>query len=293
MSSLSNAVPLNFAPTGVLPTRSDSTHVPLTPEEIIADVKLAREMGITLVHLHARDAEGQPTTDPAVFRRIISGIREFAPELVICISLSGRRGESLAQRIALLEIDGPEKPDMASLTLSSLNFAREASINSPDTVARLAKGMLAVGILPELEAFDSGMVNVASYLERKGLIKAPHYANLILGNLAGAQAEPLALGAMLHALSNDCLWALGGIGRHQFTAHLLAAATGGGIRTGLEDNLHLDPEKTRQAKNQDLLAHAHQALALAGHRVMTPSEFRERLALLPGSGAYGRAPHQP
>lgn len=290
---MSLAVPLNFAPTGVVPTRSMSAHVPMSPEEIIADVKTAWELGITLAHLHARDDEGHPTTDPAVFRRIISGIREFAPELVICISLSGRRGESLAQRMALLEIEGLEKPDMASLTLSSLNFAREASINSPDTVARLAKGMLDAGILPELEAFDSGMLNVACYLKNKGLIKAPHYANLILGNVAGAQAEPLALGTMLHALPKDCLWALGGIGRHQFTAHLLAAATGGGIRTGLEDNLHLDPEKTRPATNQDLLAHAHQALALAGHRAMTPSEFRERLALLPGNGAYGRAPEQP
>lgn len=286
---MSAPVPLNFAPTGVVPTRATSAHVPISPAEIIADVKNAWALGITLVHLHARDKHGHPTTDPEVFRRIISGIREFAPDLVICISLSGRRGESLDQRMALLEIEGPEKPDMASLTLSSLNFAREASINSPETVGRLAKGMLDAGILPELEAFDSGMLNVARYLERKELIKAPHYANIILGNLAGAQPEPLALGAMLHTLPGDCLWALGGIGSHQFTAHLLAAATGGGIRTGLEDNLHLDGEKSRQASNMDLLAHAHQALALAGTPVMTSAQFRERLNLLPGNGAYGRA----
>ena len=290
MTSASDGVPLNFAPTGVVPTRAASVHVPLLPDEIVADVRRAVGLGITIVHLHARDPDGSPSTDPAIFRRIISGIREFAPELIICISLSGRRGESLAQRLALLEIDGAEKPDMASLTLSSLNFAKEASINSPDTVARLAAGMREAGIVPELEAFDLGMLNVAGYLARKGLIRAPHYANIILGNLAGAQADPLALGALLASLPADCLWSLGGIGKHQFTSHLLAAAAGGGIRTGLEDNLYLDASKGKLATNLDLISHAHQSLALAGRRVMTPAEFRARLALRPGNGAYGRDP---
>ena len=286
---MTSAVPLNFAPTGVVPVRSDSPHVPISPQEIVADVRRACERGITLVHLHARDADGQPTTDAGVFRRLISGIREFAPEMVVCLSLSGRRGETLSQRLALLDLDGPEKPDMASLTLGSLNFAREASLNSPDTITRLATGMRDAGVVPELEIFDLGMANVACYLERKGLLQAPHYANLILGNLAGAQPEPGAVGALIHALPKTCAWALGGIGRHQFTAHLLAAATGGGIRTGLEDNLHLDLERRRLATNLDLIEHAHQSLALAGRRVMTPAEFRARLALRPGHGAYGRA----
>jgi 3-keto-5-aminohexanoate cleavage enzyme len=146
-------------------------HVPITTQEIIEDVHRAVEIGITMVHLHVRDAStGQSTYKAEVYGKIIEGIRSFSKELIICISLSGRTFNEFEKRTEPLQLDGNLKPDMGSLALSSLNFNQTASINSSNTIQKLALEMKTRGILAELEAFDAGMINYAKYLEQKGLI---------------------------------------------------------------------------------------------------------------------------
>ncbi len=284
---------LNFAPTGMMPRRADSPHVPLEPANIAAQVSEAAEIGITVVHLHARDPDGAPTHDPAVYADIIGRIRSNHPEVVICVSLSGRLCGEFEKRSAPLQLTGALKPDMASLTLSSVNFSREASINSPEMVSRLAKEMLIRGVVPELECFDTGMVNYARYLAKLGLLRPPFYFNLILGNAASAQADPLSLGTMLAMLPRPCLWAAGGIGRMQTSAHALALAAGGGVRTGLEDNLYFDQARSTPATNLQLVRRTHELASILERPVMTAVEFRQRMAMLPGCGAFGREPVKP
>ena len=58
--------------------------------------------------------------------------------------------------------------------------------------------MMEQNIKPELEAFDLGMINYAKYLIRKQMLKPPYYFNLILGNIACAQADMLHLGLMIN-----------------------------------------------------------------------------------------------
>jgi hypothetical protein len=99
--------------------------------------------------------------------------------LVICVSLSGRSFNKFEERSEALELEGFLKPDMGSLTLSSLNFNQIASINSPEMILNLANKMKNLGIVPELEAFDAGMINYAKYLIKKGLLEPPYYFNLI------------------------------------------------------------------------------------------------------------------
>ncbi len=282
---------LNFAPTGMVPQRADSPHVPLDPVEIAEQVSAAAAVGITMVHLHARAEDGTPSQDPAIYGDIIARIRADHPELVICVSLSGRIHAEFAGRVAPLRLVGNLQPDMASLTLSSLNFSREASVNSPETVSLLAREMLICGVMPELECFDTGMLNYARYLADRGLIRPPFYFNFILGNVASAQADPLSLGLMTTGLPQPSLWAAGGIGRTQTTAHALALAAGGGVRTGLEDNLHADYARTQLATNLELVQRAHALAALLERPLMTAAEFRSQMQLRPGGVAgYGRNP---
>jgi uncharacterized protein (DUF849 family) len=123
---------VNFTPTGMIPTKRLTPHVPVTPSEIAEDVHAALEIGITMVHLHARDdATGEPTYKAEVYGRIIENIREFAPDLVLCVSLSGRNFPELEKRSEPLQLTGNLKPDMGSLTLSSVNFNRTASVSDP------------------------------------------------------------------------------------------------------------------------------------------------------------------
>jgi uncharacterized protein (DUF849 family) len=281
---------LNFTPTGMVPRRDDSPHVPLDPREIADQVGEAALVGITVVHLHARDAEGRPTHAPEVFGRTIEAIRASHPDLVICVSLSGRHRNDFESRAAPLQLEGAVKPDMASLTLASMNFSRDASITTPDMVARLSREMLVRGVAPELEVFDTGMVNYARFLAARGLLRGPFYFNLILGNASSAQADPLSLGAMVSMLLQPSLWAAGGIGRTQSTAHALALAAGGGVRTGLEDNLFLDRARTTLATNLQLVRRAHLLAGALERPVMKPAEFRQAMSLAAGYGSYGRTP---
>jgi len=280
---------VNFTPTGMIPTREMTPHVPITVREIVEEVHQAVEIGITSVHLHARDERtGEPTYKAEVYRNIIAGIRQFSPDLVISVSLSGRNFKELEKRAEPLKLEGNVKPDMGSLTLSSVNFNREASVNSPDVIQALAQEMRQRGILPELEAFDSGMINYAKYLERKGLLQPPHYFNLLLGNIACAQADLLHAGIMIRDLPPNSFWSLAGIGDAQLMTNSIAVAAGGGVRVGLEDNIWYDPGRTRLARNAELVRRIHRLAESNERKIMTPVELRKLLNLENGNGRYGR-----
>jgi 3-keto-5-aminohexanoate cleavage enzyme len=280
---------INFTPTGMIPTKKMTNHVPLGIQEVVDDVYQAVEIGITMVHLHARDPQsGEPSYKSELYAQIIEGIRRFAPDLVIGISLSGRMFQGFAQRSEPLKLEGMLKPDMGSLTLSSLNFNRQASISEPDMIQALASEMKRRGILPELEAFDSGMVNYARFLEGKGFLEPPHYFNLIFGNTACAQANLLHSGLMVNDLPPGSYWSFGGVGDYQLKMNSIAIAIGGGVRVGLEDNIWYDVNRTRLADNRGLIQRIH-ALADANEReVMKPAELRALLNLESGNGLYGR-----
>ena len=280
---------INFTPTGMIPTKAMTPHVPVSTSEIIDDVLKASELGITMVHLHAREEDsGEPTYKKEIYAEIIGGIRKHDPELVICVSLSGRNFSELAQRSDPLSLEGPLKPDMGSLTLSSLNFNATASINSPKMIQDLAAKMKEKGIVPELEVFDIGMINYARYLEKKGLITAPFYFNLLFGNIACSQANLLHTGVMLNDLPEGALWSLAGIGNEQLKMNSLAIAFGGGVRVGLEDNIWWDSQRTRLTSNIELLHRIHQLAKVNYRSIMNPSEFREKMQMEPGNGKYGK-----
>jgi len=280
---------VNFTPTGMIPTKEMTPYVPVSVQEIVEDVHQAAEIGITMVHVHARDGgTGEPTHNANVYGDIIAGIRKFSPDLVISVSLSGRTIREFEKRAEPLQLGGNVKPDMGSLTLSSVNFNREASVNTPDMIQALAQAMRQRGILPELEAFDAGMINYAKYLERRGLLESPHYFNLLLGNIACAQADLLHAGVMIRELPPNSFWSLAGIGDTQLMMNSIAIAAGGGVRVGLEDDIWYDPARTRLARNADLLRRIHRLAESNERQVMAPAELRKLLNLEDGRGRYGR-----
>lgn len=269
---------LSLAPTGMLPDRSMTPHVPLTPAEVADDVVRCQEFGITNVHIHARDDQGRPSGDPALYRRYIEAIRSRIADMPICVSCSGRVDPAFESRSQVLHLSGELKPDMASLTLSSLNFARSASINSPDTIVQLAELMQEKSIIPELEIFDLGMLNYARYLIERGHIKPPFYFNIILGNIASAQADMLHLSTLIRDLPAGALWSVGGIGAVQLTANVLSLAQGGGVRTGLEDNIWFDQNRTYACTNQELVSRCHQIAAVLERPLMPHQAFKAWLS---------------
>lgn len=286
---MSDKLIINFTPTGMIPTKKMTPHVPVSISEIVEDVHRATEAGITMVHLHARDEiTEEPSYEKEIYGEIISGIRKFDPFLVICVSLSGRNFKELKQRADALNLEGDLKPDMGSLTLSSLNFNKVASMNSPDMIQNLAAIMKEKGIVPELEAFDIGMVNFSKYLIKKGLLEPPYYFNLLLGNIACSQANLLHAGIMVQDLPQNSFWSMAGIGNAQLKMNSLSVAIGGGVRVGIEDNIWFDANRTKLASNTELVERIHTIAKANGRELMTSKEFRVNMNMSPGNGSYGR-----
>jgi len=277
---INNKFILNFTPTGMIPTKEMTKHVPIQPGDIVDQVIEAAELGANMVHIHAREPEtGEPTYEKEIYSEIISGIRKKNRDLIICVSTSGRTFSEFEKRSACLELTDDLKPDCGSLTLSSLNFNKEASMNSPEMIQALAKKMLENRIKPELEAFDLGMINYAHYLIKRAFIRPPFYFNLILGNIACAQANLLSLGLMIKELPENSVWSVGGVGDYQLQMNVMSLLAGGGVRIGLEDNIYLDPERTRLATNRELVERT-VGIAKALGRVPYPcKEARQILGL--------------
>tara|TARA_R110000868_G_scaffold4012_22_gene24544 strand:+ start:2003 stop:2830 length:828 start_codon:yes stop_codon:yes gene_type:complete len=261
---------INFTPTGTQPTRENS-YAPLLPNEIIEVVHEANEIGISTVHLHARDEETLKNTyKKEVYQKIMEGIKKHCPDLLICVSLTGRNFPELEKRSEVLQLH----PDMGSLTMSSLNFPSGASINQPETIMGLIQEMDKYGVQPEIECFDTGMLNYANYLISKNILKTPYHINVILGNIYNGQCDFGTLSSIKSNLPANSYTCLGGIGSQQLRSTTYGLLDFDGIRIGLEDNLYYKgKEKTT---NIDLLKRAHRIMGELDMTHYTSNELKEK-----------------
>jgi uncharacterized protein (DUF849 family) len=274
---------VNAALTGMVARRESVPHVPLTEAEIADDAERCFAAGATVVHLHARDADQRPQWRRDAYAELIPAIRRRCPGIVVCATTSGREVADVDRRADVLELDGDARPDMASLTLGSLNFHTGPSVNAIDTVEELAARMADRGIRPELEIFDLGMAHLAHRLLARGLLPEAPYANLLLGFPNGAPADARALVALVDALPAGTTWAAAGCGAFQRPAAALAVAIGGHVRTGLEDNPYLDHRSRRPADNLTLVQRTVGLADAAGRPIATPEQARALLRLAPAA----------
>jgi 3-keto-5-aminohexanoate cleavage enzyme len=165
------------------------------------------------------------------------------------------------------------RPDLASLTMSSLNFPKQASINAPDTILQLIEQMNIYGVNPEVECFDSGMLNYANYLLKKGVLPNPLYINVIFGNLFNAQADLATVAALLPQLPPGAKTCFGGIGSQQLKATVLGLLEADGVRVGLEDNLYIRGRE--KATNSQLLQRTHALMHDMDMTLLPSKTFRQ------------------
>lgn len=270
---------INAALTGMVPRRDRVPNVPVTAEQIIADAQACFEAGATIVHLHARAADQSPEWRREAYVAFIPEIRRLCPGLVVCATTSGRTFGELDKRADVLALEGAAKPDMASLTLGSLNFRDVASVNSPQMIHALAERMATAGIRPELEIFDSGMAYLAHTLHAEGLLPDPMYANILLGSPNTAPARMGELAWLIDALPSGVVWAAAGIGAFQLPMNAMAVFAGGHVRTGLEDNSHLDHLTRTPATNAELVSRVVALAGVAGRPLSGVAETRATLGL--------------
>ena len=268
---------IQIAPTGVIPTKQMTPYVPITPDEIAEDTFAAYRSGASMVHVHARDEKGMPTYRKEVFAEIFSKIHDKCPDIIICATTSGRFHTAIEQRAQVLDL----RPEMATLSVGSVNFYDRPSINTPETVHFLAQKMNDLGIKPELEIFEPGFINTAQYLVKKGILNLPLHFNLLLGSLGSISADIRDLVYLVESIPPGNTWSGAGIGRFQNQINAAALLMGGHVRTGIEDALYMDDAQTTLATNEALVRRVVRIANELHREIATPDEARKILGICP------------
>ncbi len=255
-------------------TRKDTPYVPYSPQELADEAIRCRAAGATMVHLHMREPDGAPSQRTALFAETVALIRGAGCDIILQFSTGGAVGMTVAERADALQL----KPDMATLTTGSVNFGDDVFLNSPPMIRAIAARQRQFGVVPEIECFDTGMVDAAVRLMREGAIAAPGHFNFVLGMAGGMGATPAHLDFLRTLLPDGATWSVAGIGRHELPLAAHAIAVGGHVRVGLEDNLYV--QKGVLAKGSYELVTATAELAQrAGRQLATIREARALLRL--------------
>ena len=269
---------ITVAITGAIPRKVDTPAVPVTPSEQIESTHEAFEAGASVVHIHVRDPDESPSSDPTLFAQVQEGVSKHCPGMIIQFSTGGR-GREQSERGKMLYL----APDMASLATGSVNFPNQIYENPPQLVEELARTMLTYNVKPEIEVFDLAMLYNAKVLADRGLLARPCHVQFVMGipNALPARRNLLEfLVSELKELMSDATWAATGIGRHQLEVNEWCLALGGHVRTGLEDNIKFD--RTRLARsNAELVSRLAGMCAAYARYPATSVEARRILQLLP------------
>ena len=277
-----NPVVIAVAITGSVPRKKDNPAVPILPFEQIESTHQAFEAGATLAHIHVRNDDETPSSDPERFAIVQEGIKKHCPDMIVQFSTGGRGRDPSARGSSLYL-----KPDMASLSTGSVNFPTIIYENSAALVETLAAGMKTNGIRPEIEIFDLSHLHGARRLIEAGLIDQRPHVQFVMGVKNAMPADEHVLDILLGELRRlipKATWTAAGIGRHQAEVMGWALARGAdAVRTGLEDNIRIDKAHLA-ASNAELVVIAGEVVARHGRRVATAAEARSLLGLA-GQGA--------
>ena len=270
---------ITVAITGAIPRKADTLAVPVTPSEQIESTHEAFEAGASVAHIHVRNPDESPSSDPQLFAQVQEGIIKHCPKMIVQFSTGGR-GRSQNERGRMLYL----KPDMASLATGSVNFPAQIYENPPQLVEELARSMIEYNVKPEIEVFDVAMLYNARNLADRGLLKRPCQVQFVMGipNALPARRKLLEfLVSELKELMPDATWSAAGIGRHQLEVNQWCLELGGHVRTGLEDNIKFDKDRLARS-NGELVSRVATICGKYGRHAASVVEARQILELPTG-----------
>ena len=250
-------------------------NLPVTSDEVAADVKRCFDAGASLFHVHARDANQKPTLDIAVYKATARKIKELTPEAIIQLSTGARAGKEWKDRAAPVRL----LPEMGSFTTGSNNLPGIVYENSPQFIDFLARVYQETGVKPEIEVFETGMINNGVHLAKKKFIEFPLHFDFVLGAPGSMPGNIKNLVFLSESIPPGSTWSVAGIGKAEMILSATAIALGGHVRVGLEDNLLL-PDGS-YASNPVLVEKIGRIAREIGRDIATPDEARAILSLNP------------
>ncbi|MFT4716982.1 MAG: 3-keto-5-aminohexanoate cleavage enzyme [Paracoccaceae bacterium] len=276
MSTPKNPCIICVAITGSVARKEHNPAVPITIIEQIESTQQAFEAGASIAHLHVRNDDQTPTSDPDKFALLIEGINQNCPGMIIQLSTGGRSGAG-AERGGMLAL----APDMASLTVGSNNFPTRVYENPPQLVDWLASEMLANNVKPEIEAFDLSHIHQAVKMHNDGRLKGPLHIQFVMGVKNAMPVDKATFDFYVDTvrrIAPDATWCGAGVGPGQILLNEWSIAAGGHTRTGLEDNMRLD-KTTLAPSNAALVSRAADLCKKFDRPVATWRQAREILNL--------------
>ena len=287
MSRFEDPVIITCSISGTVANREQCPAIPYTPEEYAAEARRIVDEGGSMIHIHARMHDGTPSYEVEDFRAITEAILAEVDDVVINYS-TGAIGVPIEKRIEYLR---ELTPDVAALNMGSMNYAKYSSKrkdfvfktvfeNSFDTIIEFVTAMNDLGIRPEHECFDSGHLANLDPLIDMGLLSEPLQVSCVMGVTGGIRPTAKNLAHMAEQVPGGAggpnNWGVIGVSRGQWPLIATAAALGGNVRVGLEDNFYL-PDGEMARSNGDLIAKAREIVENAGRRAATVAEARELL----------------
>lgn len=277
---------ITAAVVGAETTRRDHPKLPLAPQEIATAALEAGKAGAAVIHLHVRDRKGNPTQDREVFREVIKLIKAEA-DLIIQVSTGGAVGMTPEERVQPVSL----KPEMATLTTGSINFGGDVFLNRPSDIEAFAKAMQEHGVKPEIEVFDTGMIENALALVRKGLLKPPLHFDLVMGVPGGITATPKNLLHLVECLPIGSIWSVAGVGRQQLQLGVMAVILGGHVRVGFEDNVYYSKGSLAES-NAQLVERIARVAGELGRNIAAPAEARKILGISAAASPSQKSPQR-
>lgn len=286
---------LTAAVTGNLTRPDQHPGLPVTPAQIATAALEAASAGAAIVHLHVRDPEtARGSMRIELYRELVDRIRSENESVLLNLTTGeGGRfvpsdddpqraapGSTLCppeRRVAHIE---DLRPDICTLDFNTMWSGQAAIINSPRNVEIMARRILAAGVKPEVEIFDSGDLHMARHFLDKGILTGPLMIQMVLGVRFGAMANPATLVYLVSQLPEGAVWAAFGIGRMAFPMLAQAFLLGGHVRIGMEDTVHIRDGELCTG-NAQLVSKAAQIVDSLGGTLATPTEARVILGLAP------------
>ncbi|MBN4050656.1 MAG: 3-keto-5-aminohexanoate cleavage protein [Alkaliphilus sp.] len=262
---------ITAAVTGAEITKEIQPSLPITPDEIANAVYECYLSGASIAHVHARDDEGNPTQAYDVYKEIKEKIEEKC-NIIVQPSTGGAVWHTPEERLQPVEL----KPEMATLSCGTCNFGEDIFVNKEEAINKFAKRMQELGVKPEIEVFERGMIENAKKLVKKGLIETPLHFDFVLGVPGACPATVDDLLFMVNAIPEGSTWTVAGIGRHELPLAVMAIIMGGHVRVGFEDNIFY--KRGEMAKsNAQLVDRIVRIAKEMGREVATPNEARKIL----------------
>lgn len=256
-------------------TKKHNPNIPYTLKEIAVEAKAAYNAGASIIHLHVREDDGTPTQSKARFEAAFKAIKEVCPDVIIQPSTGGAVGMTNEERLQPVQL----LPEMATLDCGTCNFGGDdIFINTENTIIEFGKKMIELGIKPEVEVFDKGMIDMAIRLNKKGFIASPMHFDFVMGVNGGISATLRDVVFMAGSIPAGSTFTVAGVGRAQFPMATAGILLGGHVRVGFEDNIYLSKGVLAKS-NGELVEKAVRLAKELGREIASPAEAREILGL--------------